>query len=322
MKKLSNIIEVNNLSKWFKINKFKSILAMNNVTMSIKEGEVVGLLGSNGAGKTTLIKTICGLIKPDSGYFVVNNNSSKGNKKKIIENISTVLETERNLYDKLTVIENFKYIIENNGYSFKSKKDNVENLLYKFNLHDFTNQLVGKLSRGMKQKLAIALSLSLDTKIIILDEPTLGLDVPMVNEIKKMILDLKKLNKTIIVCSHDMSLVEDVCERVIIMNKGEIIIDGNVDDLTQIFRSKQYEIVYTCQDSDKSISKLKEIFNVTKIDIIDNYIKVTLTLFDSTMLYKLINTLEKFNSEIININQETINFEKVFLNIINGQETK
>ena len=174
----------------------------------------------------------------------------------------------------------------------------------------------------MKQKLAIALSLSLDTKIIILDEPTLGLDVPMVNEIKKMILDLKKLNKTIIVCSHDMSLVEDVCERVIIMNKGEIIIDGNVDDLTQIFRSKQYEIVYTCQDSDKSISKLKEIFNVTKIDIIDNYIKVTLTLFDSTMLYKLINTLEKFNSEIININQETINFEKVFLNIINGQETK
>src|SRR5690606_22933995 len=151
--------------------------AVDGISFSVDRGQVVGLLGPNGAGKTTTIKCLCGLIYPDAGSVKVNGVDVSRDRSKALRHISAVLEGNRNLYWRLTPLENLTYFAGNRGVSPHESRKSALELLARFGLADKANTQVNDLSRGMQQKLAIAVALQAGTDLILLDEPTLGLDL-------------------------------------------------------------------------------------------------------------------------------------------------
>jgi ABC-2 type transport system ATP-binding protein len=259
-------IEVNELSKYY-----GNLKAVDDISFSIKKGEICGILGPNGSGKTTTIKCICNLIIPDSGEIKIFGEDNK----KSMEYISALFEGTRNLYWKLTPRENLRYFAGIRGLGGKKVERHIDELLDRFNLSDKKDTMVNNLSRGMQQKVAIAMTLVCDTEIILLDEPTLGLDVQSHIDIKEVLMDIvSSMNKTILLSTHDMNLVQDICKDVVILNKGKIVAQDSVGALMDMFRSMTYEIVLTeslSKDDEKYLSNLGYDFyfvnNGTKIEV-------------------------------------------------------
>ena len=228
-------IEVNNLSK-----NYGKVKAVDDISFAIKKGEICGILGPNGSGKTTTIKSICNLIIPNSGDIKIFGKDNK----KSTEHIAALFEGTRNLYWRLTPRENLRYFAGIRGLGGKNIEKDIDKLLEKFNLSDKKDTMVNNLSRGMQQKVAIAMTLICDTKIILLDEPTLGLDVQSYTDIKETLMDIAStMNKTILLSTHNMNLVQDICKDVVILNKGKIVAQDSVEALMDMFKSMTYEIV-------------------------------------------------------------------------------
>src|SRR5690625_2615711 len=181
------IVNVEHAKKTYKKRKGKSVVkAVDDVSFQVHKGEIVGLLGPNGAGKTTTIKMICGLLKMDEGKITVKGLDNDKHRLKALNHISAVLEGNRNLYWRLTVRENLEYFAGNRGASRKEVAVRIEELLADFNLKSKEKELVNRLSRGMQQKLAIAVALLAESDVILLDEPTLGLDVETGYEVRQL----------------------------------------------------------------------------------------------------------------------------------------
>lgn len=310
------MINMDNITKIYN-SKANNTKVLDKVSLSINKGEIVGLLGSNGAGKTTLIKILCGLIEPDEGSIYLNK---KAFSKKSIEYISTVLEGNRNLYWRLTVNENIEYFLGIRGYSIKGIKDKVDAILKKFNLYNKKDELVKNLSRGMQQKVAIIIAILVDTEILILDEPTLGLDV---KSNKEMIRFLKQIveeeNKTILISSHDMSLIEQLCSRVIIISKGQIITDNSIEKLNSLFNTKSFVATLTQKLDEKQKRIILSTSNIFEINEQEDKCKIIININDNTEIYSLFEILKNFNVAIEKFEQRDINFEQVFLNLIGDE---
>lgn len=302
-------IEVNNLTKHY-----EKVKAVDNISFSIEEGKICGILGPNGSGKTTTIKSICDLIIPDEGNIKVLGKENR----KAMDNISAVFEGTRNLYWRLTPRENLRYFAGIRGLGGEVIEKNIDELLERFNLADKKDTMVNKLSRGMQQKVAIAMTLICDTEIILLDEPTLGLDVQSYMDIKEMLADIAKTtNKTILLSTHNMNLVQDICDDVVILNKGRIIAQDTVENLMDMFESKTYEIVLT-----ESLSKKDEEY-LSTLDydfyFINNKSKLEIDIFNIEEIYNIIDKLRERNILIKEIKQKDNNFERIFLNITNEE---
>jgi len=168
-------IEVNNLVK-----KYGKFTAVDNISFSVEEGSICAILGPNGSGKTTTIKSICNLLIPDDGKIKLFGKDNK----KSIDKISAMFEGTRNLYWRLTPRENLRYFAGIRGLGGKNIEKLIDELLERFNLTDKRNVMVNNLSRGMQQKVAIAMTLVCNTDVVLLDEPTLGLDVESFMDIK------------------------------------------------------------------------------------------------------------------------------------------
>lgn len=306
---LVEAIEVNRLSKYY--GKLK---AVDDISFSIKKGEICGILGPNGSGKTTTIKCICNLIIPNSGEIKVFGEDNK----KSTEYISALFEGTRNLYWKLTPRENLRYFAGIRGFGGKKVERHIDELLDRFNLSDKKDTMVNNLSRGMQQKVAIAMTLVCDTEIILLDEPTLGLDVQSHIDIKEALMDIvSSMNKTILLSTHDMNLVQDICKDVVILNKGKIVAQDSVEALMDMFRSMTYEIVLTeslSRDDEKYLSNLGYDFY-----FVNNGTKIEVDIFEVNEIYAIIDSLKGKSIFIKEIKQKDNNFERIFLNITNGE---
>ncbi len=208
------MIEINNLTK-----KFKEKTAVNNVTLTIKDGELFSLLGVNGAGKSTMIKMLSGLIKPTSGSIKINDLDMKKDSTKIKE-ILNVSPQETAVALNLSVKENLEFMA--GVYQIKNKEEKIKELIDTFKLNDVLNQKAKTLSGGYKRKLSIAISLINNPKILFLDEPTLGLDVISRRELWN-IIQKQKDKMTIILTTHYMEEAEALSDRVGIINKGLLI---------------------------------------------------------------------------------------------------
>ena len=217
------IIEARHLMKSYKKRKSKEyIQAVNDISFTVNKGEIVGLLGPNGAGKTTTIKMICGLLIPDAGTITINGMDNREKRLGALRHISAVLEGNRNLYWRLTVRENLEYFAGNRGASRKDVAQQIEVLLTSFHLKEKEHELVNRLSRGMQQKLAIAVAMLADSDVILLDEPTLGLDVETGYEVRELLRTIvDEYNRTIIISSHDMNVIQELCDRTVIINDGK-----------------------------------------------------------------------------------------------------
>ena len=244
------MIEVKNVTK-----KYGNFVAVDNISFTVKDGEVVGFLGPNGAGKSTTMNMITGFIEPTDGTIIVNgfDVQKKGiNAKKQIGYMPEGVP----LYTELTVKEFVTYMAELKRVKKKERKEKVQKALTETGLKDVGKKLIRNLSRGYKQRVSLAGALVGDPEVIILDEPTVGLDPKQITEIRKLIKDLGK-NHTVILSSHILSEVSQICERVIIINKGKLIAIDTPENLEKKTDEKNV-ILLTVEDSKDNMLKLKK----------------------------------------------------------------
>jgi len=230
------IIESFNLSKQFHLKGKKKIInALDNINLEIYEGEIFGLLGPNGAGKTTFIQCLTTLLNPTSGYAVIDGHNIITNPLAAKKRVALMLGSGM-LYHRITAFDNLKFFCK--IYKVPYNKERIYGAAKEFGLEGWLNQYVEKFSSGMKTKLALCRTFLLNRPILFLDEPTLGLDVTLKQYVVKKI---KKLNKTILFTSHDLGVVEDVCDRIAFINRGEIVKIVLKNDIKQLYH-KELEI--------------------------------------------------------------------------------
>ena len=225
-------IETKKLTK-----KFKDKIAVNEIDLNIKQGELFALLGVNGAGKTTTIKMLSGLILPTSGEIIIENMNMKKDVFKIKE-ILNVSPQETAIAPNLTVKENLEFMA--GVYQIKDKEKKIDELIKQFKLDEVLNKKAKTLSGGWQRKVSIAISLINDPKILFLDEPTLGLDVIARKELWKVINSLKG-KITIILTTHDMEEAESLSDRIGIMANGKLIDIGTSQELIKKTKAKNFE---------------------------------------------------------------------------------
>jgi ABC-2 type transport system ATP-binding protein len=209
----------------------------------VPAGQVFGFLGPNGAGKTTTIKMICGLVRPTSGRVWVNGYDTWRRRSATMRQIGTVLEGTRNVYWPLSAWENLLYFGHLKGWRGKALAARAEQLLRELGLWERRKDLVRAFSRGMQQKVAIACALVADPPIVLLDEPTLGLDVQAARAVEELVARLaREQGKTVVLTTHQLDMAEELCDRVAIISRGRIIADQPVEELLDLFREEYYQI--------------------------------------------------------------------------------
>lgn len=314
------IVSVEDVKKTYRKRRSKEVVqAVKGVSFSVNRGEILGLLGPNGAGKSSIIKMICGLLIPDSGSITINGNNNRDKRLHTLRDISAVLEGNRNIYWRLTVRENLEYFAGNRGLSRKEIASDIEKLLIQFNLKDKENELVNSLSRGMQQKLAIAVAMLADSEVVLLDEPTLGLDVETSYEIRELLRDMvDHEQRTIIISSHDMAVVQDLCERAIIINEGQIVTNDHIENLMRLFETRSYTITLGDLLIEEQLDQLKEKFPLHSYSPDSYESTLTVDLAKSEEIYELFNVLQLNHTPVESIDRRTINFEQVFMEIVKG----
>lgn len=212
--------------KFLKATEKKEFKAVDGVNFDIYKGEIFGLLGPNGAGKTTTIKMITGLLRPTSGTVKVMGEDVDKKPLKALGNIGTVLAGDRSIYWKLTARENLEYFAALYGCNRKEAKKRAQNILERLELTEKADELVEKFSTGMKQKVALGKALIPNAPVVLLDEPTLGLDPQSALNLRKIILDIKREGRTVLLTTHYMEEADFLSDRIAIIDNGKIIALG------------------------------------------------------------------------------------------------
>ncbi|BBE31806.1 daunorubicin resistance protein DrrA family ABC transporter ATP-binding protein [Tepiditoga spiralis] len=255
--------------KWFKTVKRNNVL--KNLNIKIKKGEVYGLLGLNGAGKTTLIRIITGILVPDNGTVELFKMTYNESEKEIKSKLGVVMGGDRSLYWKLSAEENLEFFGTLYNVPKKKLKENIQLYLDYVGLSKYKKNLVETYSKGMKQRLLIAKSLISDPEVLILDEPTVGLDIQVAFEYRNLLKKLNEdLNLTILLTTHYLHEAEELCSRVGILKGGSIIEEGTIDYLKK--RNKMEEIIEFKLKSKIEYNLKKKISNIGVIKelIVDN----------------------------------------------------
>ena len=229
-----NILELHNLKKYFATQK-----AVDDISFNIGKGSIFGLLGPNGAGKTTLLRMITGIFYPDSGDIIFN-----GKKYDPINDVSYIgyMPEERGLYKKMKIGEQAIYLAQLKGMSKAHAIQKIKEWFERFEMQTWWNKKVEDLSKGMSQKLQFVTTVLHEPKLIILDEPFSGLDPVNANLIKDEIFNLSKKGSTIIFSTHRMEQVEEICDHIVLVNKGKKLLDGTVTEIKNRFKENIYRL--------------------------------------------------------------------------------
>ena len=242
-------VEIHGLSKCYK-SRTKTTQALQDVNLTIESGEIVCILGHNGAGKTTMVKSICGLLKPDKGAVYLGEKAVHENLPYAHQKCSAVLEGSRNIYYYLTAYENLQYFGLLNGLTQKEIDEKAEKYLRLFELEQFRDVPVNSFSRGMQQKVAVIIALMKDPEVLLLDEPTLGLDIISSEAVIELLQQLAAIGEqSIIITTHDVHLIEKLNSRLVFMNHGQIIRDNKLSELKRNGESRRYRITFLLQAS-------------------------------------------------------------------------
>lgn len=230
--------------------KGETIQALDHVSVRFPQGTICGLLGNNGAGKTTLIKCISGLLLPEEGQVLLGDTELLGNAALRRKKISVVLDGGRNLFWYMTVKENLRYFLMLKGQPYDAKL--TQPLLAQLGLEDLADKQLQQLSFGMRQRASIAVALASHAEIIIMDEPTNGLDIQYKDELVRLVKAMREQYQcTFIISSHDMAFVEALCEYCVLIDKGKILHAGSLASFHSAFRSSEYAIRYRCEGAVK-----------------------------------------------------------------------
>lgn len=288
-----NILELESLKKYFATQK-----AVDDISFNIKKGSIFGLLGPNGAGKTTLLRMITGIFYPDSGNIQFNGQPFHPEKNNI--DIGYMPE-ERGLYKKMKIGEQALYLARLKGMSKKDAMDSIKKWFIKFEMESWWNKKVEDLSKGMSQKLQFVTTVLHNPKLIILDEPFSGLDPVNANLIKDEIFNLAKNGATIIFSTHRMEQVEEICDHIVLVNKGKKILDGSVYQVKQDFKENIYKLGATVMAE----QLMTYIFEVVKYEPNQLLLKLQHDTTTNDLLKYFINqniTIHSFNEVLPSLN--------------------
>ena len=311
------MIQVENITK-----KYGNFTAVDSISFEIDEGEIVGFLGPNGAGKSTTMNMITGFIEPSKGRIIVDGYDISKKPKKAKKQIGYMPEGVP-LYSDLTVKEFVAYMADLKGCDRKTKNEEIEKVLSETGLLNVQNKLTRNLSRGYKQRVSMAGALVGNPKVIILDEPTVGLDPKQVTEIRALIKELGKKH-TVILSSHILSEVSQICNRVIIINKGKIIAIDTPENLEN--KVVQNNAIYvTVEDTENKMENIKQKINsITDIELVsENEDKTKKYIIkgekDVDLRKAIFETFAKEGITIFEMKKADATLEEAFMKLINDE---
>ena len=296
-----NILSIKNINKSFKE---KSVL--KNIYLNIDEGEILGLIGPNGAGKTTIMKIISGLIHQDSGTIKICGLSLQDDRIKYLSEFSSIIENP-SLYEMMSGYENINFIRKLNKVSIEKMNSIIEFI----NIGDAINDKVKTYSLGMKQRLSLGIALLTEPKLLILDEPTNGLDPEGVLNLRELIIKSAKKNKmSVLISSHILSEIDKICTRVIFIKDGQLIENEKIE------KDKETQtIILTVNDVNSIYEKIKDIDIVSKVTIKDDKIYMYINKNNTS---RLMSILVEKHVEYENIEISNNSIESIYKDIYRG----
>jgi ABC-2 type transport system ATP-binding protein len=301
------ILEAQHLQKSYRAGG-KIAVAVRDVSLKIAAGEVLAFLGPNGAGKTTTIKMIAGLILPDSGSVQIVGRDPHQDAR-TLRAIGAVLEGNRNIYWRLTPEENLEYFGVLRGLSQKVARQRSRDLLERFELTHKRRALVQTLSRGMQQKLAVAVALIHEPQLLLLDEPTLGLDIEATHSVKQLVREIAAEGCAILLTTHQLDVAEELSDRVAIINQGEIVAEEPTSELIRQFSGAAYTVeLEQALDADRTsaIRALGAVLHNRQIHV-----------GEAELLYQVLEVLRPL--PILRIEKEQASLADVFLKLVRQQ---
>ncbi|MFQ3617914.1 MAG: ABC transporter ATP-binding protein [Cyanobacteriota bacterium] len=297
------VLSAQRLRKVYRDKKVE-VPAVRDVSLVLNAGEVLAFLGPNGAGKTTTIKMIAGLILPDAGQVqIVGRDPHRDSR--ALRSLGAVLEGNRNLYWRLTCEENLEYFGVLRGLSRRVAHQRGKVLLERFGLTEKRKTVVQALSRGMQQKLAIAVSLIHDPQLLLLDEPTLGLDVEATQAVKALVREIAAEGRAILLTTHHLDIAEELSDRVAIIRQGEIVAEEATSDLIRQFSGSAYHIELEHPLTGDRLQKLDALGVLVQ--------HCSLTVPDPALLYPVLDILKPL--PLLNITRDAASLTDIFLKL-------
>lgn len=325
---MEKAVEVNELKKYFiskkkklfKKTEKKEFKAVDGITFDIYKGEIFGLLGPNGAGKTTTIKMITGLLSPTSGSVKVMGKDVDKNPMDALSNIGTVLAGDRSIYWKLTARENLEYFAALYGLNKKEAKTRADEVLKRLNLEEKADELVEKFSTGMKQKVALGKALIPNAPVVLLDEPTLGLDPQSALNLREIILDIKNEGRTVLLTTHYMEEADFLSDRIAIIDGGKIIALDTPENLKRGLNEIKSIKIELTNISDKLKDDISSLENIKSVIL--NYNEESrsylLTIHHNngaTIVQRILDCIAENKCRVLNVNVIEPSLEDVFINL-------
>lgn len=306
-------IELRGLTKTFGRGRH-AVTAVQPVSLTVPPGQVFGLLGPNGAGKTTTIKMVAGLLVPSAGTALVNGYDVRRRRGQAVRQIGAVLEGSRNIYWSLTAMQNLLYFGRLKGLRAGEVRPRGERLLRELGLWERRDQQVGGFSRGMQQKVAVAAALVTDPPVVLLDEPTIGLDVEAARTVKEWVARLAgEEGKTIVLTTHQLAMAEELCDRVTVIRTGEIITDLPTSELRNRYAENRYEVrVPLGSLTTGSVDPGGEVSEV------DGQTSILLPTEEQDALQALLTRLRERQVPVLSVNPVVPSLEDVFVRLMRG----
>ncbi len=300
-----DLLSIKNLVKTFQGNK-----VLNGLSFKVNHSEILGVLGPNGAGKSTTFSIVTGLLRSDRGQVEFEGYSISSHLKKYKKSIGVVPQ-EISLYTNMTIYENLTFFGKIYGVRGKQLKEKVDELIESIHLIDKRNSYIGQLSGGMKRRVNIAAALIHDPKLIIMDEPTVGIDPQSRSLIWDLILRLREEGKSVIITSHYVDEIERLSDRVLIFNNGEVVAKGTVDSLIHENCNHKKYIVEFYEIDQQLLNRIKQLEDVETIEVEENMVKITST-EDNKVIENILKLSSQQKVEIKNIDFKKTSLEDVF----------
>jgi ABC-2 type transport system ATP-binding protein len=297
---------------------YGAFTALSELNLKIEGTKCVGFLGPNGSGKTTTLKMFTDLIRPTKGEALINGVNVHTQKKKALESVGTLIETPE-IYSSLTPREALTMIAEIRGVAKDEIKKRVEEAVAEVRMEEWINKRVGKFSKGMKQRICIASALLNNPSVVLLDEPTTGLDPRGMSEVRDIIKSLKSKNRLIFMSSHILSEVSDVCDEVAMINHGKLIVYDTIGNVTAKFSGGNNVVEVglvrpvETERVTKTIATLPGVVNASKMD--DKTLKISFS-GSLDVQERLLSDLVKLDIGVISYKPSSSELEEVYLKLI------
>lgn len=300
-------LEAVNLTK-----KYGDFYALRNLNLQIKGKGCIGYLGPNGAGKTTTLKLFTNLLRPTSGEAIINGYSVKKEPKKALQGVGTLIESPE-FYPHLTPREILSFSCEIRGVS----KSGIKDALQRVRLYEWRDKKVGKFSKGMKQRLALAVALVIEPEILILDEPTTGMDPQGMKEIREIIKELKKEGILIFMSSHLLPEVTYVCDEVAMLHRGRLILYDTIENLSRKFSGSS--VVVELLTPIENVREIEDIDDIRAVELISPYkLRISFT-GGAEKQYEILREMIERGYKVVSFQGESLALEEAYVKLIGGE---